>query len=691
MGRGLDILKLVMSTTDRHETFETSWRQLEDFVDRLHAAAHAPSENAEFYRQLLQGCLATLAATGGAVWLADDRGRWTLLHEINFHAIARRDEPNAVAARQSLLQEFAASTEPRIYLPHSRENPTDALLLAGAVFQPCATSGASAPPEKPRAIVELLLRTGCSPAVEEGWREFLAAVCHAAAEFHTLAEIRSLRSEHSLHVQSLTLLRRVHRAADLRRTAFEVANEGRRWVDCDRLSVLLRRGRSWQLLAVGGVDRVEPRADTAKRLLTLAERAARWGEPIDYADDAAAEQLPPELAKLFEQHVDQSHARRLVVVPLEFAEDTGQTHPQAAVHGQPSVVLVAEQFDAAADLSRQRVVELAQLCEPALQQAVRLDRFPLRTCLRWADRWSRLRASWGLSRVGLALAAAVVVLAALVGAPCDFEVEAPAILTPLVERNVFATANGAVAEVRVAHGDQVQPGDVLAVLRDPQLSLDLQRVQGEIETVGKRLEAIAVVRTDRRVREETSPQGLPLSAEAQQLQQRLASLRQQREILQRRRESLTLRSPIAGQVLTMDVQNLLRARPVQRGQILFTVADPTAGWQLLAQVPQDRIGHVVAAQQRVEEPLPVRFRLAGDLREIYTGQLESIRIAAVLETDDLDQEPPPVPVRVRVDPAALAAARPGMSAQVRIRCGRRSLGYVWLYDVWQTVYSWIAF
>jgi multidrug efflux pump subunit AcrA (membrane-fusion protein) len=221
--------------------------------------------------------------------------------------------------------------------------------------------------------------------------------------------------------------------------------------------------------------------------------------------------------------------------------------------------------------------------------------------------------------------------------------------------------------------------------------LDQQRVRGEIDTTRKRREAIDVARTDRKFREQDEAESLSLSAEAQQLEQRLTSLRRQEEILAARREALTLRSPIAGTVLTLDVQHLLETRPVARGQVLFTVADTTAGWRLLADVPQDRIGQVVAAGQDAQEPLPVRFRLSGDLQHAYNGHVEAISETAVLNTDNLDGELPPIEVRVAIDDKDLAAARPGMNAQVRIDCGRRSLGYIWLHDAWESITSWLAF
>ena len=680
-----------MSSTEKHDWPESAWQQLERFVDELHQQARAPIDSAHFYRRLLEGCVTTLAASGGAVWRRDAGGQWDVVHQINLEAVIDRDDPAAVSAHESLLERTATTDEPACYPPHSGaerggENPTEALLLAGAV--PGDSGDAT--------VVELFLPTGRSPATQQGWRELLETVCQIAADYHTWDEYRWLQSERVFHSQSLALLRRVHGRADLRRTAFEIANEGRRLVEADRLSVLVRRGRTWRLLAVSGVDRIEARADVTKSLQQIADWTARWGEPLDYAEQAADQSewddLPTELGDLVQRHVDQSQARRLVAVPLQFIHETDDDHSQRSKTNPPSAVLIAEQFQTEGPtLSRQRMIELAHLCEPALGQAVRLDRFALGIVLRWSDRWSRLGWLKGVSRLTVAVLAVAAITAALIFIERDFEIEAPARLTPLVERDVFASADGAVAEVRVAHGDKVESGDVLAVLDDPQLVLDLQRVRGEIDTTRKRLEAIAVARTDRKVREDAESESLSLSAEAQQLQQRMVSLGRQEKILVDHRAALTIRSPIAGTVLTLDVQHLLESRPVARGQVLFTVADTTAGWRLLADVPQERIGQVVSARLGSEQPLPVRFRLAGDVEQTYTGHLESISETAVFDTDDLDGELPPVEVQVAIDAGSLAAARPGMNAQVRIHCGRRSLGYVWLHDVWETVYSWMTF
>ncbi|MDZ4658529.1 MAG: HlyD family efflux transporter periplasmic adaptor subunit [Bythopirellula sp.] len=678
----------VMSTLDddldeRHDTLSASWRQVEDFLSSLHELARAPIEPSDFYRQLLEGCAKTLAATGGAVWQPDLHGKWQVLDAINLNALVASDVASRTA-HQRLLQQASLAEHPRVLLP-GHNNPTEAAIVIGAVH--------GNDPARPYALVELFLHTGCSPDVQHGWEQFLAAVIHVAEEFHLRYELRTLRGEQMGHADVLALLRRIHRGATLQEVAYDLANEGSRFLGVDRLSVLLRRGKDWQLLAASGTERLEPRADAVKELQSLAAVTAQWGEPLDYVDGNAADgndktELPCAVAETLQQHIDHSHARRLIAVPLVFHHDYGTT---AQKSHDVIAVLIAENFSSGGSLTRQRVVELAQLCEPALQQAAEWNRWPIRTVAHWTKSATRLWEKWGVSRFALAGALVATALLTLMFVPTDFEIEAPATLMPRIVQDVFATTNGTVREIKVEHGEQVDAGAVLAVLDDAELDLETERVRGELATVRKRLEAIAVARTDRQAREEPTPDRLPLSAEAKQLELRQASLLKQAEILDKRREALTLRSPITGTVLTLDVQNLLRTRPVERGQVLFTVADTHSGWKLETLVPQDRIGHVIAAEQQSDDPLPVRFRLAGDMEHTFRGHVAEITETAVLDTAKLAEELPEVRVEVSVDEESLPAARPQMAATVRVNCGRRSLGYVWLHDAWDNIYSWLAF
>jgi len=150
-------------------------------------------------------------------------------------------------------------------------------------------------------------------------------------------------------------------------------------------------------------------------------------------------------------------------------------------------------------------------------------------------------------------------------------------------------------------------------------------------------------------------------------------------------------------VLTWDLANRLTARPVERGEALVTVADLSADWQLELAVADDRIGHVLAAQDAAHPDLPVRFRLrSADAPN--TGHIESIGMTADVDTRDAagDAARPTVEVVVAFDKSQLTEAaqrelRPGLSARAEIDCGRRSLGYVWLHDLWDAALTWLRF
>ncbi|MCA9237538.1 MAG: HlyD family efflux transporter periplasmic adaptor subunit, partial [Planctomycetales bacterium] len=337
------------------------------------------------------------------------------------------------------------------------------------------------------------------------------------------------------------------------------------------------------------------------------------------------------------------------------------------------------------------VAELGELCAGALQRAAALDGPLTRRLVGRAQRSAGTR-RFAVPRWLLIVAAVGAAAAALAFIQTDFEAAAPATLLQKERREVFAAASGRVSDVRVAHAQRVEAGEVLAVIDDPQLQLQWEQVTGELETVSRRIDALSVARTERGVREDQDPDAMPPGAEQQQLVERRASLRRQRELLARRREELTLRSPVAGIVLTRDVESLLASRPVQRGQTLLTIADPSGGWELVAELEQQDIGRLVAAQTELGPQRPVRFRLAGDVDQVRDGAVEQIDAVAPLDVADLAEPPAPVRVHIAVDDDALDDdPRPGMRAEVRIDCGRRSVGYVWFHDLAAAAYRWWSF
>jgi multidrug efflux pump subunit AcrA (membrane-fusion protein) len=253
-----------------------------------------------------------------------------------------------------------------------------------------------------------------------------------------------------------------------------------------------------------------------------------------------------------------------------------------------------------------------------------------------------------------------------------------------------------VDEVLAAHGAEVAAGEPLVRMRDASLDLELKRVDGELQTAQRQLDAVRATRTTPAVRDANLTEASRLSAEERELQQRLTNLRRELELLNHERDQLVVTSPIAGRVLTWDIGHRLGARPVERGEVLVSVADLSAEWQLELDVPDDQIGYVFAAQQDLRPGLSVRFRLSSDDREKHEGHIVEICQTADVKSEEATSPSPSVLVKVALDKLDLSEAgrrelRPGVSARAQIACGRRPVGYVWLHDIWDAAIEWLRF
>ncbi len=264
---------------------------------------------------------------------------------------------------------------------------------------------------------------------------------------------------------------------------------------------------------------------------------------------------------------------------------------------------------------------------------------------------------------------------------------------------MFAPADGIVDELAVDHGTAVEQGAHLGRLRRPQLDFESTRVAGELQTAQKRLDAIQNSLLAGGRDAPNTPEKLnQLTAEQEETKAQLASLKKQQQILAAERAELELRSPLAGFVLTWNVQELLSARPVIRGQTLLTVADLAGPWVVELNVPDDRIGHVVAAEEAANtanpaDKLPATFLLATEPGVSHKGEVEKIALTADTDKTAEKSSGSTVLVTLAFDRSAIPAdqLRPGATVVAKIHCGRRSLGYVWLHELWETIQEHVLF
>jgi len=273
--------------------------------------------------------------------------------------------------------------------------------------------------------------------------------------------------------------------------------------------------------------------------------------------------------------------------------------------------------------------------------------------------------------------------------PANFKLEGDGRLRPTERHNVWADVDGEVQEVLVEHDELVTKGQLLVAQRSRDLEKEIASVEGQL---GKDLAALnGAIRVLDDNDELTELERSQKENEVTQLKESVDSLKRQLELLASKKELLQVRSPIDGRVVTWNVEERLLGRPVNRGENLLEVADPTSDWELEVMMPESRMGHIAKAWTDSDGKLLVTFFLALNPKEKLEGQVQEIHRSAEVRGEDGNT----VLVRVSFDQSRLrevvADPKIGATATAAVHCGQRAIGYVWLHDLIDFVRAKILF
>jgi hypothetical protein len=164
---------------------------------------------------------------------------------------------------------------------------------------------------------------------------------------------------------------------------------------------------------------------------------------------------------------------------------------------------------------------------------------------------------------------------------------------------------------------------------------------------------------------------------------KLASLNAQINLFEEKKKKLEVLSPIDGRITTWDVERTLMGRTVRSGQIMLSVAEPAYEWELELNMPEDRMGHIRRAQDKLGEHLQVSYILATDPGKTHVGTVREV----ALGSEPKAEEGVTVMIRVDVnkqdllDSTGLPELRPGATVKAQVNCGRCSIGYRYFHDL----------
>ncbi|WP_182871254.1 efflux RND transporter periplasmic adaptor subunit [Stieleria mannarensis] len=527
-----------------------------------------------------------------------------------------------------------------------------------------------------------------------------ARCCRVALEgFDNDRDRDSFRSTLPLS-DSTRALRHFHQDLDLTGTAYRIANETRRLLSLDRVTVLASRRGRLRVESVSGVAVVDRRANAIAAATTLATRVLVLGRPITLP---AVEPLPPQIADPLDHYLEATDVASVLVVPLYRPSPSALDRGRPGKHrpsdiadpppssytddqygdAEPIAVMLLESFS---DADRVRFTpamgSIAAEAAVALSNAREHQRiFGLRVLKTLGDWFGGNRLSY--STLGLLTAAASLLAASII--QVDHTIIATGFVEPAEQQNVFARSDGIVKQIFVRDGQPVAAGDVLMRLENADLETQAESLSGEIQTTLQRLTSIGSMLLDPATDKNLSQR---MAIEQRQLQSELNHLQGQQELVRRQLSELEITAPIDGVVAAWQLKRKLSGRPIGRGNQLLSIVRTDGPWQLRLEIP-DQDAAEVARARATDDELRVEFAAASHPESTFSATLQSIAGVARRNGQGrtvIDAEATVDP-RSRTDRAsdnqffASADAHNGVDATAKIHCGRRSLLASWFGDV----------
>jgi multidrug efflux pump subunit AcrA (membrane-fusion protein) len=674
------------------ETIEQTKQQIRSLVNEISQLSKSDLEAEQYYAAFLQRVVAALAATGGAIWVFGEGRRLTLAYQINLSESLLDSSSEDCQRHHRLVEALARNAEGMLVPPLSGAtderaggNPTRYLLVV------CPLRGDS----QNEGLVEIFQRPDSPPATQRGYLRFLQQMCELASEWVKTQKLRQFSDRHSLWAQADQFSRLVHESLDLRSTAYAVANEGRRLIGCDRVSVGIMHGRKCVIESISGQDSLEHRSNIVAALGRLASKVVATGEPLRY--EGSTEDLPPQIEKAIHDYVDESYAKSIVVLPMRRPAGT-----EADVRRSSSVE-VERETDHLGEVIGALIVEQLETHLPRNVFEPRLDMVYEHSARALANSldhstlflmpvWRTLgRASWvvkgrALPKTLLITTLVIAAILVLTFVKKDFYLKAEGSVQPVVKRDVFVDVGGTVTDVYVEDQKHVKKGEPLLQLENTDVEVQLVDVDGKLQAAREQMLAArdALARQDDLKEDER----IRLFGQVAELTKQIESLQEQRALLDRKKEKLRILSPITGQVMiSWDVARSLKNRTVEPGQILMAVADTSQDWELELFMLERRMGHVDQARQQAPGGLPVKYVLATDPKTTRIGKVKAIEEIAQVHAEEGNT----VRVRVDIQKDPGVNLRPGATVTAKLQCGRRSIGYTWFHEAVEWLQAHVLF
>jgi hypothetical protein len=601
----------------------------------------------QFFRKFISSLVPTIRARGMAMWFPSGQE----FHCAGATGIEETDysvDPRQQAAINSALRETADNRQPLIVGPGDAEGVQKGGPLLNFkpfpfVYVP-VISGQGTSDITLHAVIQLWLPTGFDPRQYGEVVGFMQSMAGEAAVFLRAKRIETMAAGNARIQKMLHYVSEMSGQYDTKRLGTVIVNWAREITGCDRCAFFLADTRGkLSPVAVSNVEVVNPKSALVQLQMKLAQEAMDSMKATLFQKSSPKTVMQGDMSDYFVL----SHATEALAIPL-FQGDNLKL----------GVLLVESHKDRTLDTEAQSVaVAVANRAVSSVLAAREIGRLPmLKTMRKIAEARQKLTSSPPRTLLFKYVipVAAILLIACF---PMRLMVRSDCLLIPKLRGVAVAEVGGRVKQIFVHEGDVVTAGQPIAKVDDEDLQQNLRLTQEEqqrYQIEANRAEATGDQAARQIAMVEASRSG------------------RQVDLLKREIDRTWIRCPIAGVVLTKDIETLTGSviPPATR----FCEIGDFQHWQLVSKVPESEVG-LLETKLR-QGPVKMEFVLnSAPGREIEATIANEQSIGAVST---------PVPganvflVRADFDetPQLLAALKSGYSGRSKIPLDRRPALYL---------------
>jgi len=538
--------------------------------------------------------------------------------------------------------------------------------------------------------LELVQRGDITPSAKDGYLKFLNQIAQLFQRWHEHQDLNRLSKSADKWTEKVDFINEVHGTIDTKETAYSIANEARRLLSADRVSVAKWNGRRCKVIAISSQDKFDNRANVVKKLSGVATASVSGDTPFWITGDT--EGLAPSVAKKINNYLDESNSRTMAVLPLAKRPDDSPTLEMKKRKREKPVKLgavIIEYFDA--DVTRDQIAEDCNLIVGQSQLALNNARRHNEIFL--APLWKRL--GWlqtllfrdHLAKTITGLVALTLLTLAMIFWPIELKMRVDGVMHPQTRQSVYAQTPGIISEILVGENSEVEAGQPLLRMKNVDLSVQINQTRSQLATLKSQITSAKFQISQG---SDEPREAMDAGAQLSLLQEQWYAKRKLEELLQEKQQALEILAPIGGTIITRDPKRRLSELPVNASQLLLQISRQDGPWELEIRIPQHKIAYVDEAVRESREndgdgKLRVEFATATNPNETLVGKLVSV-------SDRTFPDEQGVPhyrgIVSDVDVQPLEKPRPGAGVTVRIFCGKVPLGFYCFYQPWDWLRTW---